>query len=286
MDGPSYLNQSPYPAQPYPAQYAMAQPPPGGYAQFQAVSPSAPSMAPMQLPMMAMPHYGTPSPQGALSAPYASGPNDISMFANLDSVYVKQQIEMLEVMTGFETENRYKVFSKLSPRNAVLLAKEHSSCCSRSCLGAARPFEMEIFSPVTQAQILRLVRPYKCCLSHMEVLDGSSALIGTVDQKLTCGARVLHILNKAGQQEFEIYGPCCSPWTFNVFLPRGADGAAGQEVGSIKKRWTNFAQELYTDADNFGCEFDMGLSVEQKALIFATVFLIDFLWFERDGHQR
>jgi hypothetical protein len=91
----------------------------------------------------------------------------------------------------------------------------------------------------------------------------------------------------------------CSPWSFFVRLPRGADGSEGQAVGEIKKKWSGILKEMLTDADNFGmsrrfclpfcfltgycctgCDFDRRLPKEHKALILAAVFLIDYVYFE------
>jgi hypothetical protein len=49
-------------------------------------------------------------------------------------------------------------------------------------------------------------------------------------------------------------------------------------VGNIQKKWSGFVQETFTDAENFGVEFDPGLSDAAKALIFGAVFLIDFMY--------
>jgi len=146
---------------------------------------------------------------------------------------------MVEVLTGYETENRYKVFARSMPENVPLLqARETSTCCSRSCLGAKRPFEMTIFSPQTKALVMKLVRPYKCCLSEMQVLDGRAQVLGWVKQQCVACARSLLLYDNSGKVVYEIYGPwyvvlnlyailrfcSCSPWQFGVMLPRTSDG--------------------------------------------------------------
>ena len=45
-------------------------------------------------------------------------------------------------------------------------------------------------------------------------------------------------------------------------------------------------QEGLTDADNFGVTFDRALGADQKALLLATVFLIDFMYFEDNEPTR
>lgn len=115
---------------------------------------------------------------------------------------------MVEVLTGFETENRYKIFAKTMPANMPLLqAREVSTCCSRSCLGSKRPFEMEIFSPQTKQSVMKLIRPFKCCLSEIQVLDSRDQVIGWVKQKCAACSRSLLIYDQHATVIYEVYGP-------------------------------------------------------------------------------
>ena len=52
-------------------------------------------------------------------------------------------------------------------------------------------------------------------------------------------------------------------------------------VAQICKEWSGALQEGLTDADNFGVTFESDtLSPQEKALLLAAVFLIDFMYFE------
>ncbi len=52
------------------------------------------------------------------------------------TAYVKQKMELLEIITGCETKNRYQVFLKYPDGTYVYIfkAKENSGWCSRNCL--------------------------------------------------------------------------------------------------------------------------------------------------------
>ncbi len=52
------------------------------------------------------------------------------------SAFVKQKVELFEVISGCETKNRYKVFLKFENGNNALIfkCKEESTCCSRHCI--------------------------------------------------------------------------------------------------------------------------------------------------------
>ena len=70
------------------------------------------------------------------------GPQGLEYLASVDHLLVKQQLEVLEVMTGWEDNNKYRVFNSLG--QDVFYAKEDNDCCTRMCCGSGRPFEMNI----------------------------------------------------------------------------------------------------------------------------------------------
>ena len=54
---------------------------------------------------------------------------------------VKQEVEMMEAITGWETANEYRVFKD---RSEIYRVREQSNGCSRQCLKSARPFTLYI----------------------------------------------------------------------------------------------------------------------------------------------
>ena len=64
------------------------------------------------------------------------------MLQNYQSLTVRQEVEMLQVFTGFETRNRYRV---LDPNGQdVLYAYEESGTLSRLFLQSHRPLTLHI----------------------------------------------------------------------------------------------------------------------------------------------
>ena len=53
-----------------------------------------------------------------------------------ESAYIKQRVELLEVLTGCETKNRYNVILNFANGTSafVFKCKEDSGCCSRQCV--------------------------------------------------------------------------------------------------------------------------------------------------------
>lgn len=211
----------------------------------------------------------------------------LAFLSTVDQLFVKQKKELLEIITGFETENRYEV------RNAhdqlVYRAFENSSLAQRCCCGPVREFDMNIVDQ-QGANVMKLQRPLNCsgCLfyncSHqvLEVQCPVDTSIGTVEQDFYLFTPSYSIKDASGQKLFTITGPC---WTcsccgsdvqFKIF-----SAADGSEIGMIAKKWVGFVKENFTDADNFGVSFPLHLDPKSKALILGATFLIDFLHFEQ-----
>ena len=51
-------------------------------------------------------------------------------------------------------------------------------------------------------------------------------------------------------------------------------------VGFIKKIFSGFVKEAFTDADSFVLSFPPDATVQQKMLLLGSVFLLDFMYFE------
>ena len=78
-----------------------------------------------------------------------------------------------------------------------------------------------------------------------------------------------------------------------------------QEVGKITKQWSGLGKEMFTDADNFGINFPMDLDVkvrehccaarkypeiiilflQMKATLLGALFLVDFMYFEKQNQN-
>jgi len=64
------------------------------------------------------------------------------------------------------------------------------------------------------------------------------------------------------------------PWTFQI-------DQHGNEVAIIRKKWSNLAQEMMTDADNYEVELLPALrDGKLRQLVLAAALAIDLLWFE------
>ena len=161
--------------------------------------------------------------------------SDYRMLAAFGDLFIKQQIEMLEAFTGFETENKYDIFAAGGTQH-LFHAAEQSDCCARQCCGPNREFKMVVFGPGGPAHpMITIMRPFKfrspcCCnLQKVSIYAGTEQgqLLGVIREQWSLeGARLDLEVN--GRTEFQIQGPCCvcdgaccGDQIFNIVDPMG-----------------------------------------------------------------
>lgn len=191
---------------------------------------------------------------------------------------VRQVKEWGEILTGFEGRNRYEVVG--DDGRPLFFAGEVGGGIGlfllRSLLKAKRPFTMELKSARGET-LLRLRRPWRFWLSRMEVEDGEGRYLGAIQQRFRFFTRAYDVLGPHDEELAQLSGPFFKPWTFNV-------EQQGREVGTIAKKWSGFGKELFTDADNFGVQFNGLQDPHLRTLVVAATFLIDFVHFENNNN--
>jgi len=305
---PGYQQQaSPPGAQPYPPPGQPGQPyaAPQPYMQpgqpMQPMHPQQPGVV-MQQPgvIMQQPGYNNPMGQSGevwMMPPPAAPPNcppGLEYMTQIDQLLVKQQVELLEVVSGFETNNKYKIKNSLGQN--VYYAVEDTDCCTRQCCGPMREFNMKVFDNANN-EVIHLYRPFRCTLcccpcflQEIEVQSPPGTPIGYVIQKwsiCTPGCKPQFEITDAQRNPIlKIEGPlcviaCCMDVDFKVLA---LDGVT--EVGKVTKQWGGIVKEAFTDADTFGITFPMDLDVKAKATMLGAVMLIDFIYFESNQNNN
>ncbi len=84
----------------------------------------------------------------------------IFSLAQLQGLMVQQQIEYLEVISGFDTNNKYKIMNMSGMQ--CYFALEKSETCQKICCGNRRAFEFKIVDNMG-IEVIRITRPFKCC---------------------------------------------------------------------------------------------------------------------------
>lgn len=198
----------------------------------------------------------------------------LQTFVETNALKIQQRKEWGEILTGFETRNRYRIMDSWG--NQLFEAEEVSgslfALLSRLMLNWLRPFTITIFSDNGE-ELFSLKRPFRFYFHQVVICKPGGAIIGKVTRRFTLLRRNYSVLDKADREAFSLIGPILRPWTFLIFHNH-------QEAGKIVKKWSGLAKEAFTDADNFGIHFPKGISTEHKALLLGAVFLIDFVHFE------
>jgi uncharacterized protein YxjI len=211
----------------------------------------------------------------------AAGKNaDLQNLAQANALVIRQQKEWGEILTGFETKNRYEVMDRQS--NPLIEALEEGdgvmAMITRLFLKALRPFKMHLFSPGGTG-LFTLTRPFRFYFHELDVCQSNGAPLGKIKRRFAMLRRIYSVIDRNGNEIFELFGPLLHPWTFQI-------KKGGQELGKITKKWSGLVKESFTDADNFGITFPSGIDLSQKAVLLGAVFLIDFVHFENSGNRN
>lgn len=97
------------------------------------------------------------------------------------------------------------------------------------------------------------------------------------------------IYDAADNHMFTIWGPCCPcqavccPDDINFPI---TDPSLNTRVGNIAKQWRGCCVDTFTDADQFCLTFPADMTVDCKALLMGSVFLVEYLVFERQKNNN
>lgn len=193
-----------------------------------------------------------------------------------DGLVVSQQKEWGEIVTGFETKNKYTVFDTAGNQLYMAL-EEDGSTLMRMLLKAARPFKITVKSSANKT-VIRADRPFRFYFHEISVFDKGGKLLGTLRKRFSILRRIYSVYDAQDREIFQLFGPLLKPWTFIIKKDF-------KELGKITKKWSGLLKEGFTDADNFGVTFPMDWDIKRKALFLGAVFLIDFVHFENTGNN-
>ena len=270
-------------------------------------------MMPAQpIPIMTTdPNYtGAPMDMGYMPTDLINGPQNfvfiqdpLTELSQCTGAIIRQQVEMLEVLTGCETQNRYHVFlqSPMGLKYAFKCSERSGSCARCCCAPDCRPLEIVIRHVISLDQIngnlakvfIRVDKPCKmgcCCFCrpYMDVrLADSNISLGRVREPCTCCDLDSEIYDPVGNLRYEVEGDCCQ-----LGLCCGADVEKlstirfeikqnGRVVGMIKKLGSSFG-EFFSKADSYQVHFPPQATPEEKMLFIITGLMIDYQYFEKD----
>ena len=192
------------------------------------------------------------------------------------SLIVHQKKEWGEILTGFETKNRYAIQTQ-DARELYFAAEVKGNFLIRMWLKAWRPFEMMVYDNAQQI-VLKLKSPFRFYFREISIYDANDRLLGKVVREFSILRRKYKIYDNTGKEIFNLFGPILHPWTFNILQ-------GSREIGKITKKFSGILKEAFTDADNFGVSYPQELDNQKKAILLGAVFLIDFVHFENKNNN-
>ncbi|XP_060623749.2 phospholipid scramblase 2-like isoform X1 [Anolis sagrei] len=236
----------------------------------------------------------TPTPIIWMPAPppIPKCPPGLEYLGQVDKISIQQQIELMEMISGYETSNRYEI--KNSMGQWLYFAAEENDDFTLNMYGALRSFTIKLFDSRNQP-VMQLSRafhcsicccPCICCLQELEVQAPPGTVIGYVKQKWHPCLPKFAIQNEARENVLKMTGPCvpCRCYADIHFEVKALDEIA--TVGTISRQWGGWAREAASDASNFQVQFPMDLDIKMKAIILGSCFLLDFMFFERSGNRN
>jgi uncharacterized protein YxjI len=200
----------------------------------------------------------------------------LERLAKAGAFKIEQRKEWGEILTGFETRNKYRVtdFSNQTVFDVEEESGGIAALLARFLLTHLRPFTIRLFSPQGR-EIFTLQRPFRFYFHELEVRKPGGSVLGRVVRRFALLRRRYTLRDRHGREIYQLFGPIIRPWTFLIKQD-------GRDVGKIVKRWSGLLKESFTDADNFGLELPADLDADQKALLLGATFLIDFVHFEKN----
>lgn len=197
---------------------------------------------------------------------------------NYRCLFVRQQVEVSEIIIDWEVANRYEILDEHEQRIGAVLEKGSGvgNFLRRGILKSHRGFNIAVVGASGELA-LWLRRRFFFFFSNLEIYNTAGRLFGCVRRRFGILYKKYDLVDGRGQVFARIKSPLWRLWTFPV---RGI--RAGREA-QISKRWGGVLREVFTDADTYRIDFGHGdWSGEEKAIIFAAAISIDFDFFEHN----
>ena len=242
-------------------------------------------------------------------------PDVLKELSENQEVVIEQKIELLEVITGCESANRYNIYllDKDKTKKFLFKCKEQSNwCCRNCCFSNMRSFDLKMVHIINSNKntnykktIAEFNRNFKCsCLCCLrpkmegyifgESENGINRIkksIGSVIEQFSCGP-FLYVYGSNDEIRWKIYGEycqcgfCCKETSFGKcyevdfwIYDANSDMKINKPVGNIHKVFKGLS-ELMTDSDAFILTFPKKATPIERLILIGSVILIDYRFYE------
>ncbi|XP_054338942.1 phospholipid scramblase family member 5 isoform X1 [Pongo pygmaeus] len=216
--------------------------------------------------------------------PTVSLPPGLEYLSQLDLIIIHQQVELLGMILGTETSNKYEIKNSLGQR--IYFAVEESICFNRTFCSTLRSCTLRI-TDYSGQEVITVNRPLRCnscwcpCyLQELEIQAPPGTIVGYITQKWDPFLPKFAIQNANKEDILKIVGPYVTCGCFGDVDFEVKTINEKLTIGKISKYWSGFVNDVFTNADNFGIHVPADLDVTVKAAMIGACFLFDFMFFE------
>jgi len=194
-------------------------------------------------------------------------------------LYIHQKKELAELF-GFETRNKYVICDQ-NNHELFFAAEQQKGLAGffmRQFLGHWRSYEISIFDRQKNL-VLRATHPFRFFFQRLEVYTSQGVLLGALQGRFAFFCRKFDFEDAHGRLLAQVSSPWYKFWTFPIMKKN-------KEVAMVKKKWSGFFSEVFTDGDKFHISFlETTLELDLKKLIMAAGLFIDLQYFERKASK-
>lgn len=215
---------------------------------------------------------------------------------------------LLQAVRDIDVSNVYNLYldrAAADSKQRFMFAKEESDACTRFFCPKRREFKLRVGAPVrgpgfsleerlglvTSERVvpaIEIERPCFCFFSEMFVNDGQGRYIGRLDEECTnlCCCCPVGFSVTSGEGNMKVHGPspcwmlCCvscpcrDPYRFEL------KHREGSSVGTISNTKNSSCRTCFPAADDFEIKFAPHATADQRALLVAAMFALDYAYFE------
>ncbi|KAI3382572.1 hypothetical protein SNEBB_003722 [Seison nebaliae] len=224
--------------------------------------------------------------------------NDLRLLSTIEYLEVKQEVDKAEMIVNWEQANKYRI--KKANGHTLLFAKERESgMCSRNCCKSKRSFTMDVMDDQGKA-IFLVTRKFKCCASTIcsnccacnnNACTQEAKIVaadGTPYAFVRAGCSFVRpryvVVDEEERDVLEVIGGMCEGnkcLLCRDYVLKIKSSVDGEQIGRIGKEWAGLGKEMFTKADNYNIHFPPDLDAKIKAGIIGTIFLLDFMYYEK-----
>ncbi|TNF91613.1 MAG: hypothetical protein EP297_15510, partial [Gammaproteobacteria bacterium] len=205
------------------------------------------------------------------------------IYALVKGYEFNQTPSYFEGIIGFETTNEYSIslIGTTYQWYAQEVRKGLTSDLWRNIFSFMYPYRLEVYDH-NRNKVFTFKEQTRFYFARTDVHDIHGRLIGYVQRRFSWLYRRVTIHFANGGTLAELSTSLTNPYSFTLTKNN-------RKIGEVTKKWSGYAKEAFTDADNFSIRFRESMKVNNKVMLLGAAYMIDKTFFEEGaagGKQR